>query len=364
MIGNSNYLIKRFYMAEKRWKKRPEGSNWGDFGVDDQLGRLNFVTTSKVKQGVRRVEEGLSFCLSLPLDLPGGNILNPRRHGPVLRPTLQDDGRPNINFRLEDEHPSAADVINDDAVIMHLQYSTQWDSLAHVGQLFDANDDGVSEPVFYNGFRAGVEIIGPTKSEDAGAAGQFQSKTTTKVMALGIENMALKTIQGKAVMVDLEKHFNKRRELVGYDKLMKVVQVDQLKIEKGDLVCLHTGFASLILEMNGSPDKKILDNSCAVLDGRDQKLLNWITETGLSALIADNYAVEALPATQEEGKTSFLPLHEHCLFKLGIPLGELWYLTQLAEWLRKNNRSEFLLTAPPLRLPGAVGSPTTPVATV
>jgi hypothetical protein len=59
-----------------------------------------------------------------------------------------------------------------------------------------------------------------------------------------------------------------------------------------------------------------------------------------------------------------LPLHEHCLFKLGIHLGELWYLTELATWLRQNRRSRFLLTAPPLRLPGAAGSPVTPVATV
>jgi hypothetical protein len=32
--------------------------------------------------------------------------------------------------------------------------------------------------------------------------------------------------------------------------------------------------------------------------------------------------------------------------------------------LRKNGRNRFLLTAPPLRLPGAVGSPSTAVATV
>ena len=25
----------------KRWKVRPEHSNWGDFGDDDQIGRLN-----------------------------------------------------------------------------------------------------------------------------------------------------------------------------------------------------------------------------------------------------------------------------------------------------------------------------------
>jgi len=28
----------------KRWVNRPEGSNWGDFGEDDQLGRINLLT--------------------------------------------------------------------------------------------------------------------------------------------------------------------------------------------------------------------------------------------------------------------------------------------------------------------------------
>ena len=28
----------------KRWKRRPEGSTWGDWGDDDQLGRLNLLT--------------------------------------------------------------------------------------------------------------------------------------------------------------------------------------------------------------------------------------------------------------------------------------------------------------------------------
>ena len=27
-----------------RWRRRPEGSTWGDFGPDDQLGRLNLIT--------------------------------------------------------------------------------------------------------------------------------------------------------------------------------------------------------------------------------------------------------------------------------------------------------------------------------
>ena len=59
-----------------------------------------------------------------------------------------------------------------------------------------------------------------------------------------------------------------------------------------------------------------------------------------------------------------LPLHDLCLFRQGIYLGELWYLEELANWLAAHRRSAFLLTAPPLRLPGSVGSPVTPIATV
>ena len=61
------------------------------------------------------------------------------------------------------------DVINDDVVILHLQYSTQWDTLAHVGALFDADGDGKPEPVFYNGYRGGIDLVGPTEAKDAGA---------------------------------------------------------------------------------------------------------------------------------------------------------------------------------------------------
>jgi len=47
-----------------------------------------------------------------------------------------------------------------------------------------------------------------------------------------------------------------------------------------------------------------------------------------------------------------------------VPLGEIFWLKDLAEWLRAHGRNRCFLTAPPLRLPGAVGSPATPIATV
>jgi hypothetical protein len=343
----------------RRWKNRPQGSNWGDFGEDDQRGRLNLITREKVLQGIAEVKEGLTFCLSLPLDLPGGNILNPRRFPPRRAATLRGDDQ-NFNFALSRENPVNSDVICDDAVLIHTQYSTQWDSLAHVGSLFDADGDGKKEIVYYNGWRGGEHVTGSSSSSSEPWA-RFEG---TAARALGIENMAEACVQGRAVMIDLHAHFGRDRRLISYDDLMHVCEEDKVAIETGDMVCLHTGFGQAILEMR-EPNAEVLHGSCAVLDGRDKRLLQWITDSGLAVLIADNYAVEAHPSRETtHDSCAALPLHEHCLFKLGIHLGEIWYLSELARYLRQHKRNRFLLTAPPLRLPYAVGSPATPIATV
>jgi hydrogenase maturation factor len=349
-----------------RWRRRPAGSTWGDFGQDDQLGRLNLITPEKVRQGIAEVREGLTFCLSLPLDLPGGNALNPRRHPPVLRPTLRGQ-RPNMLYRLVDDHAVLTDVICDDLAVLHLQYSTQWDSFAHVGSLFDANDDGIDEPVFYNGYRGGQHILGPTEAADAGLPSGSNRSSTSVAKALGIEHMAGHGVQGRAVLIDLHAHLGDAPQSVGYEGLMRIIETDRIEVEAGDMVLLHTGFAQWLVDCQGNPDPVKITAHCASLDGRDERLLQWITDSGLSILAADNYAVEAQPAREASDRAArcaALPLHEHCLFKLGVHLGELWWLTPLATWLRTHARSRFLLTAPPLRLPGAVGSPASPIATV
>ena len=344
-----------------RWSRRPPGSTWGDFGPEDQLGRLNLLTPEKVREGIAEVRDGQSFCLSLPLDYPGGNVLHPSRHPPVLRPTLRQ-GRANFNFRFSELVEGRTDVVSDDLAILHLQYSTQWDGLAHVGSMFDADGDGIPEPVYYNGFRAGVDVQGPTDPSGAGTAGATPGSTSI-AHALGIEKMAEKAVQGRAVMIDLLAHFGNSRTIVGYDELANVLIADNVKIEPGDIVCLHTGFAQAVLDMRRQPTHEALEQTGSVLDGRDPSLLQWITDTGIAAIAADNYAVEAYPARPGVGCCAALPLHEHCLFKLGVHLGELWWLTPLANHLRQAGRSRFLLTAPPLRLPGAVASPVTPVGT-
>lgn len=344
-----------------RWTKRPEGSNWGDFGPDDQLGRVNLLTEEQVLKGVREVRAGKVFCLSLPLDLPGGMVLNPRRKPPRLAAT-ERDGVPYMNFPMENLDASSIDVLSDDQVTLSLQYSTQWDALAHVGAQFDTHGNGELRKVYYNGYQAGTDIPDAPAHEHGESGCDHGASFGAK--KLSIDNFAVKGMQGRGVMVDFVRHFGHGRTLIGYQELAAILKSDNIQVEKGDMLVLRTGFAETVVEMGGAPDGDKLHNSGAVLDGADTQLLNWITESGIAAICADNYAVEAYPARTEGEKKSLLPLHHHCLFKLGLPLAELWYLRDLAEWLSNNQRNRFLLTAPPLRLPGAVGSPVTPIATV
>jgi kynurenine formamidase len=346
--------------------QRPEGSTWGDWGDDDELGRINLLTPANVLEGVREVQAGVSFCLSLPLDLPGGTVLNQRRHPPVIAPTEDMDGNPASFYNVHMSRmpgfgdPKYVDVWADDVVTLSLQYSTQWDSLAHVGAEFDADGDGIDEAVYYNGYRAGVDLLGPSDDGGPGGAGH-----RCFARHLGLEHMAAHGVQGRGVLVDLAHHLGDEWRGVDRRTLLDVMAADGVVVEPGDVLLLHTGFATKVLEWGGEPDPQRIFTTCAYLDARDDSLLEWIAESRIAALVADNYAVEGLLGKDRDpSRHSFLPIHHLCLFKLGVPLGELWYLHELAAWLREHGRSRFLLTAPPLRLPGIVGSPVTPVATV
>lgn len=330
-----------------RWSRRPEGSNWGDFGPDDQIGRLNLITPALRRAAMAEVKDGIAFALSLPLDYPGGEAEDAARRGPKLF-SVSLAGHKLSNFPL-----GPTDICCDDGVTLSLQYSTQWDSLAHWGRMFDVDGSGVEKPVYYNGYRAGIDIVGP---EDG---------CGTHPDSLGIENMAATGVQGRGVLIDLVRSFGTGRTLIDHTKLMHAIEEQGVDVRPGDFLLLYTGYGDAIMAMQKRPDETILNKTGAALDGSDARLLDWIEESGVVALISDNQAVEVFdPELRAAGAQSLLPLHDRCLFKLGIHLGELWWLSDLAKHLRDARRHAFLLTAPPLRLPGAKGSPVTPVATV
>lgn len=335
----------------KRWVQRPPGSNWGDFGDDDRLGRLNYLTEATTLNAAKEIQTGKRFSLSLPLDIPVTNATNQRRLPPALKPVIRE-GKVLFNQPVEAFDPGNTGVVSDDAVLLYNQHSTQWDAFGHMGALFDANGDGVDEPIQYNGF----SVLGEHGTPRYGELGAWE---------LDVVPMAQHGVQGRGVMINLRKHYGFERHAVSYDDLMRILESDGVSVEKGDIVCLYTGYADKLIELGEDVHQELPTTHCPAFDGKDTKLLNWITDSELAILVCDNRAVEYEHGPVPEGsRAPGLPLHELCLFKLGIHLGEMWYLTELAQWLEANGRYRFFLTAPPLYMPGAVGSPACPVATV
>ena len=207
---------------------------------------MNYVTREKVLQGVAEVKEGIAFALSLPLDYPGGNVLNPRRGAPRIAATIRDGksaGKQNFCFPLGEDNPDLTDVVSDDVVLLTLQYSTQWDSFAHIGSRFDADGDGKREIVFNFSRRRDIQ---PGK-EQTGAE-PWAKYEGTQARALGIENLAEHGAQGRGVMIDLHHHFGRKHHAVTFEELMKLMDEDEVEVEKADIVCIYTSFADLLLE--------------------------------------------------------------------------------------------------------------------
>lgn len=337
-----------------RWKHRPEGSNWGEFGADDQLGRLNLIDDACRLRAAREIRSGKSFCLSLPLDVPETGFSELRKR-PVQHFAQRANGQVNVNYPLRNEDPRYTDIVSDDQFTISTQYSTQWDALAHVGSAFDVEGDGIPRPVYYNGYRAGTDVVSPR--DDSGLAGAH---------ALSVDVMAQHTMQGRGIMIDLAGRVGNRELLVGFAQVAAIVDEEKITVGSGDILCFHTGFGDALARSTHDKSVDVDPRRYPSLDGRDARLCDWIDKSGVAAIAADNVAVEAYPniGPAQSKPCAGLPLHEHCLFKLGIPLGELWYLTELRNWLKENSRNRFFLTCPPLRLPRAFGSPVTPVATV
>jgi len=332
-------------------RRRPIGSNWGEYGDDDQLGNLNLIDSRKVIEALAEVREGRTFTLSLPLDYPATGI-STARAAPRIEPIKTRHG-PRYDHLLAKGY---SDVVNDDVVTLYPQYSTQWDAFCHIGGMFDGAGDGTEEASYYNGHR-----LMPPEGDDADAFCRCIAGRP-----LGIERVATHGVQGRGVLVDWFAHHGIAKQMITFDLLQQVMDRDNVQLERGDILCLRTGFAGLIRDAKGQVAFDDLRSLGAGLDGRDERLLQWISDTGIAAIAADNFSVEYLPSSPASGGgiSSGLPLHEHCLFKNGILLGELWLLDDLANHLRSVGRSRFLLTAPPLALRGASGSPVTPIATV
>jgi hypothetical protein len=79
----------------------------------------------------------------------------------------------------------------------------------------------------------------------------------------------------------------------------------------------------------------------------------------IAAVASDNYAVEVRPSEIPAFRS---PFHNCAIPNMGLTLGEIFFLEDLAADCAADGRYAFLLVAPPLPVTGGVGTPINPYA--
>ena len=276
-------------------------------------GALAGIGAAEVVQAARLVHTGEVISLVRALDSP-----NP----PAGRPALRRWSRQHNVLR--DLGSGKYAVLNDDVVEFALQGSSHWDSLGHFGAIDD------TPGVFHGG--GGLEEIGP----DATAG------------RLGIDAFA-PGIVARGVLIDAVGPGRDRMdnaELVTATIVLERLAETGITLRQGDVVCVYTGAELSLDEATAMP---------AATPGLAADTVPIWREARIAGLVCDNIAVDPIPV-------GAYPIHRGVLRGLGVPLGEMWRLRQLAQSCRVDGVYEFLLVSVPLNIPGAFGSPANAVA--
>lgn len=300
--------------------------NWGRWGDDDRLGTLNLIDDAARAHAASLVRRGASFSLSQPFDMNGPQQGWRRRTNPVH--TMLDTGTDAVAVGQGFPHGLGG---ADDVIAMPLQCSTQWDGLGHI---FDRG-------MAWNG-RPADRVV-----------------TSEGDLVTGIEH-AVDRIVGRGVLLDVGRHLRPDGELPdGY-----AITVDDLEaciraqgasatVGRGDIVLVRTGRYTRAKREGwngyaGGPSA-----------GLSFTTAGWIHRTEMAAIATDTWGFEVRP---NEFDDAFQPLHQVVIPNIGLTVGEMWDLDDLAADCAQDGTYEFLLTAAPLRITGAVGSPVTPIA--
>jgi len=299
-----------------------ELSNWGRWGDGDEVGTLNLITAEKRRQAAECVRSGTAFSLALELRSD--------------RPQPQGSGRINPQHMMVETGSDAAlagsvTAFSDDVLTMSVHAATHWDALSHVfhhGRMYN------------NRSCAEVTSAGAQANSVVGYSGRLISR---------------------GVLVDVARQH-------GVDALapdhevtvgnLEAALADQgVELGSGDVLLVRTGQLGRIAASEDWGSFTEVGDRLPLEPGIGVECLPWLHAVGVAAIACDNWAVEHLHAGSER-----LPVHEVGIVHMGLPLGEIFELDELAAACAADGHYDFLLAAGPLPLRGGVGGPVNPVA--
>jgi kynurenine formamidase len=295
----------------------PAGSAWGLFGDDDQLGTLNLLTPERVAAAARLVRKGAVFPLNLPVNQPDPPLF----------------GRGAVRQVFLEREFSRDDYLDN----FYPQATSQWDSLRHILHPREG---------FYNG----------TSREEVVAGGG----------RLGIENMARRGIAGRGVLLDVARYLEGAGQpidctvatVIDRSALDGCRAAQGVDVRTGDILLVRTGWLRWYTSV-AMPEQKRAISGDAMTNlrapgiGPDEEMAKYLWDLHIAAVAADNPALEPWPPGPE--RQGFM--HFRLIPLLGMPIGELWWLDDLADDCATDGVCESFFTSAPLNVPGGVGSP-------
>jgi len=302
--------------------------NWGRWGEDDVLGTLNFIDAAKRVEAAALVQDGAVISLAQAFDTNGPQKGWRRRTNPVH--TMTDTGTDAERGSQGFPHGIGG---ADDVIAMPLQCSTQWDGLGHI---FDHGNA-------WNGRRAGDVV------------------TSDGDLVTGIEHAA-SVIVSRGVLLDVGRHLAPDTGELADGYAITVADLEATiaaqgassRVGRGDIVLVRTGqYARTRRDGWG-------DYAGGPAPGLSLTTAGWLHRTEIAAIATDTWGFEVRP--NEFDAPAFQPLHQVVIPNMGLTIGEMWNLDALADACAARGRWDFLLSAAPLPITGAVGSPINPVA--
>jgi kynurenine formamidase len=289
------------------------GTAWGVFGEGNELGTLNLLTAERAKASAALVRSGEVFSLNWDIALPDPS--------PFRRPPVR--------------HQTGAGGFGRDDWLdqFYLQGSSQWDGLRHIAH---------PRYGFYN--RVPASRVDDPASD-----------------ALGIQGVARRGIVGRGVLLDVARHATAAGQAfrpdehvrISADLLDEVCAAQGISVETGDLLLVRTGWTGWYASLSQSERAAI--GPATPQPGLEpvERTAEWLWDHHVAAVAADNLALESMPLDFREGRF----LHFWLIPCFGMPIGELWWLDDLAAACARDRRWTFQLVSAPLHVRGGVGSP-------
>jgi kynurenine formamidase len=300
----------------------PPASAWGVFGDDDQVGTVNLLTPETVRAAAQLVRTGKSFSLNWDLEQPD----------------------PPLAGRRALQHSIYRDEVGTDDYYdtFYTQRSSQWDALCHIQY---------PPHGFYNGCQP-EEVTGRPGSRN------------------GIDNWARRGITGRFVLADIGRAREragrpldqKSPEGIGADELAATLASANVSLRPGDILLLRFGWISWY--ESASPEDRAYAAGSALEIGtpglaHEESVVEWLWDQHVSAVVSDNPAVEVLPIDHASLDTF---LHMRIIALLGIAVGEMFQLDELAADCADDGVYEGMFVAAPLNKVGGSGSPANAIA--